>query len=208
MMIAFRALVVSVYTIPRGGVKPLLVGGDRVVVNRWSYGLRAGGSTCFSYARWMGRRVGIGDLVAFNYPLDTLNAIAHRPLMAAFCKAAPGDTVHTMGRKVVCPGKCRMVRVDSGNINLLCNTYRLHEKRRAEIKGGNLYVDGKYTRYAYFSKDYYWLVSHDERLPDSRFFGFVPEDHIIGRVSMVFCSKDDTQPFYKGFRKDRWLILI
>ena len=42
-----RALAVTVYAIPDNLLAPHLVAGDRVLVNRWSYGLRAGGDSIF-----------------------------------------------------------------------------------------------------------------------------------------------------------------
>ena len=53
LMLAFRALVFTVYTVSGSGLEPCFVSGDRVLVNRWSYGLRTGGGPYFRYTRWM-----------------------------------------------------------------------------------------------------------------------------------------------------------
>ena len=74
LMLAFRALVFTVYTVRGTALEPCLVDGDRVLVNRWSYGLRAGGYGPFGYARWIGSQVERGDLVVFNNP----DAMAYR----------------------------------------------------------------------------------------------------------------------------------
>ena len=98
-----------------------------------------------------------------------------------------------------------MVEVTPWNMKLLCNTYRIHERRNADIRGGKLYVDGKETKYAYFSKNYYWMsVMPGDTFPDSRYYGFVPEDHIIGRIVMIVYSKGNSRSFFGSFRKDRW----
>ena len=93
IMLLFRSMVFTIYTVPQTGIKPWLVDGDRVLVNRWSYGLRTGGEFFFPYSRWCKKDVGKGELVAFNYPLDTTVAVGCRPVHAAFCMAGPGDTV-------------------------------------------------------------------------------------------------------------------
>ena len=100
-----------------------------------------------------------------------------------------------------------MVEVKPWNIKLLCNTYRIHEGRKADIRDGRLTVDGKETRYAYFSRNYYWMSSvAGDTTPDSRYYGFVPEDHIIGRVVMVVYSKGNSKSFFGSFRNKRWLM--
>lgn len=207
VMMLFRSMAFTIYTVPETGIKPWLVEGDRVLVNRWSYGLRMGSYNTFAYSRWFRKPVGKGELVAFNYPLDTLRPVASRNVHAAFCMAGPGDTVIINRRPIIPPKKCRMVEVKPWNIKLLCNTYRIQEKRRADIRGGKLYVDGRETRYAYFSKNYYWMCSaKGDNTPDSRFYGFVPEDHIIGRVVMVVYSKGNSESFFGSFRNKRWLM--
>lgn len=208
VMLLFRAVAFTIYTVPQPGISPWLKGGDRVVVNRWSYGLRTGGTPLFSYARWIGRPVGKGQLLAFNHPLDTARAINRRPVGAAFCAAQPGDTVMLKGMPVVVPRKWRAVKVEPWNAPLLAATYRIHEHRQAHADTlGNLYVEGKPVRLAYFSKNYYWVRSlgHD-RYPDSRTFGFVPEDHIIGRIVMVAYSKGNSTSWLNSFRKDRFFM--
>lgn len=205
-MLLFRCVAFTIYTVPQTGIKPWLVSGDRVLVNRWSYGLRTGGEKFFPYSRWFKKPVGKGQLVAFNYPLDTIDAVSSRPVHAAFCMAGPGDTVMIDRKPIIPPKKCRMVEVTPWNIKLLCNTYRIHEHRNADIIGNKLFLDGKETKYAYFSKNYYWMsVMPDDTFPDSRFYGFVPEDHIIGRIVMIVYSKGNSSSFFGSFRKGRWL---
>jgi len=86
MMMAFRGLVMTVCTIEDDGVDKVLTTGDRVVVNRWSYGLRTGGEgSLFHYGRICRQTIGRGDLVAFD---------GRQGRMAmGRCGALPGDTV-------------------------------------------------------------------------------------------------------------------
>ena len=99
LMLCFRALVFTVYTIEGQGLSPLLCQGDRVLVSRWSYGLRVGGEGgLFSYGRIGRRPINRNDLVAFENPKNPDEVLICR------CKALPGDTVMHEGQALVVPG--------------------------------------------------------------------------------------------------------
>ena len=102
------------------------------------------------------------------------------------------------------PGKGKFIRVYLWNMTLLRNTLVMHEGKQAEIKNDTLYIDGKPTQHCFFTKDYYWMASNNSvNLSDSRLFGFVPKDHIIGKASLIWFSKrDDSGPF-SGYRWER-----
>lgn len=209
LMLVFRALAFTVYTVDGSGIKPFLVHGDRVIVNRWSYGLRTGGGGIFRYERWIRRKPECGELMVFNSPMDTLHSIKSRTVCAGYFEAGAGDTVMMDGNPIIVPGKCRMVKVEPWNIKLLCNTYRMHECRKAEIRGDHLYVDGQERQYACFSNDYCWISNHgDNGITDSRYFGFVPESHVIGRVVMIAYSTDNNIFVTGSLRKDRFMKLL
>lgn len=97
------------------------------------------------------------------------------------------DTTHS--HPLVIPAKGKSVKVYPWNVTLLCNTIVHHENRRALVKGDTLYVDGKPTVSYTFRKDYYWMSSNNPvNLSDSRLFGLVPHDHLIGRASYIWYS--------------------
>ncbi len=98
VMLLFRALFFTVYSVNGSGLEPKFTAGDRVVVNRWSYGLRTGGGGLFSYGRLCWQPVCKGEYVAVE---DTLGHV-----LIGRCAALPGDTVTLGGRsKVVLPSK-------------------------------------------------------------------------------------------------------
>lgn len=100
------------------------------------------------------------------------------------------DTAQSLMPLVV-PAKGRVVRVYPWNRTLLCNTLVLHERKKAYIQNDTLYVDGKPTWHCRFTKDYYWVTSDNTaNISDSRLFGFVPEDHLIGRAALIWYSRD------------------
>lgn len=104
-----------------------------------------------------------------------------------------GDSIEAL-RPLIVPGKGKPVRVYPWNRTLLRNTLVLHENKQAEIKNDTLYIDGKPVQHCYFTKDYYWVGANNSiNLSDSRLFGFVPKDHIIGKASLIWFSKRQKQ---------------
>ena len=100
LMLVFRTTGVTMCTIEGDGLEPTLMNGDHVLVNRWSYGLRIGGTDkLFSYGRLGRQDVKRGDLIAFEDPSDSIN----RRMLICRCKALPGDTVSTEEGTVVVP---------------------------------------------------------------------------------------------------------
>jgi len=99
-MLAFRSLVATIYTVEGEGLAPIFLAGDRVMVNRWSYGLRTGSDNgLFSYGRLCRQQVEVGDFIAYEDPRDS----SDQTILFGRCQALPGDTVYYDGRLVVVP---------------------------------------------------------------------------------------------------------
>lgn len=97
---AFRAVVASVFTVEGEGLSPVFIKGDRVMVNRWSYGLRTGSSQgLFSYGRLCRQAVEAGDYIAYEDPRDTTG----QTVLFGRCRYLPGDTMLIDGRRTVVP---------------------------------------------------------------------------------------------------------
>ncbi len=85
------------------------------------------------------------------------------------------------------PAKGKSVKVYPWNIVLLCNTIRFHEGLQADIRDGKLWVNGNLVTAYTFTKDYYWMAANDPmNLSDSRLFGFVPEEYIVGKAWRIW----------------------
>jgi len=104
LMLCFRSLAFTIYHVEGQGLSPLLTEGDRVLVNRWSYGLRVGSP--LGYGRIMARPVKRGDIVAFENPRNTAQVLFCR------CKAVPGDTISHQGKTLIVPGRSTCAKYD------------------------------------------------------------------------------------------------
>lgn len=107
LLFLFRAIALTVYTITDTSLTPSLVPGDRVLVNRWSYGFRIGGNSVISYTRIGRRPVKKGDFIAFDAPVaDSASTATH--VMIGRVTAVPGDTIQINRLWYVIPRGCQV----------------------------------------------------------------------------------------------------
>ena len=67
-----------------------------------------------------------------------------------------------------------------------------------------MYVDGVESESYTFAMDYYFMMGDNRhKSADSRYWGFVPEDHIIGRPLFVWLSLDPDKSGFSSVRTDR-----
>jgi len=100
------------------------------------------------------------------------------------------------------PKKGSTVQLSKGNIAWYRRIISAYEGHLLEEKTDGIYIDGKKTSSYTFGMDYYWMMGDNRyNSADSRVWGFVPEDHIVGRASLVWFSNSP----YKGVRLERIL---
>ena len=289
-VLLLRGFVFTSYIIPSSGMENSLYQGDRIIVNKWSYGLRLPCMSLLSYHRWNSSPVKSGDIVVFNNPVSLSQpVIDRRQTFISRCIATPGEEIildslynptasiekagpdrkqlytypkekgqtmdsllrvlnltenQLMGtnehknvrsfsryemylleqaitdiswiqplqkkseenlKTIVIPAKGKSVKIHPWNAMLYCNTLVLHEDAHAEVKKDSLYINGKSVIEYTFTKDYYWMASNNSiNLADSRLFGLVPHDHVIGRAIFVWFSKEPHTGLFEGYRWDRF----
>ena len=107
---------------------------------------------------------------------------------------------------IIIPKRGWTVKLDSLTLPLYERAIQVYEGNKIEVKGGSLYINGQKTDSYTFKMNYYWMMGdnrHDSA--DSRFWGFVPEDHIVGKALFVWLSWDDSADF---IHKIRWSRLF
>jgi signal peptidase I len=81
---------------------------------------------------------------------------------------------------------------------------RTYEGNSLEMKDGRFYLNGKETSTYTFKLNYYWLMGDNRHNPlDSRFWGFVPEDHVVGKAWLIFFSWEEGPRWNRLFRTIR-----
>ena len=99
------------------------------------------------------------------------------------------------------PKKGATVKIDTLNICLYERIIIAYEGNELRIKDGNIYINDVKTDTYTFKMDYYWMMGdnrHDSL--DSRFWGFVPEDHIVGAPRFVWLSLNKEKMFPLNIR--------
>ena len=83
---------------------------------------------------------------------------------------------------------------------------RAYEGNKLEVKNGKIYINDKQTDRYTFKMDYYWMMGDNRHnSADSRYWGFVPEDHIVGKPIFIWWSSD---PDGRGVRWSRLFRLV
>ncbi len=99
------------------------------------------------------------------------------------------------------PAKGQTIKISKDNIAWYRRIITAYEGHKLEErKDGSILIDGKKVTSYTFSMNYYWLMGDNRyNSADSRIWGFVPEDHVVGRASLVWFSKSS----YLGIRVER-----
>ena len=99
------------------------------------------------------------------------------------------------------PKKGTSVPISADNIAWYRRIITAYEGHTLVEKKGGIYIDGKKATSYTFGMNYYWMMGDNRyNSADSRVWGFVPEDHIVGRASLVWMSRSP----YLGYRSDRF----
>ncbi len=102
------------------------------------------------------------------------------------------------------------IPVNETTITLYGKTIQLYEHNDdVKIENGKVLIDGKEVTEYTFKQDYYFMMGDNRHNSlDSRFWGFVPEDHIVGKAFFIWLSIDKNADFIHKIRWSRFFNLI
>ena len=263
VVVLLRGCVATSYLIPSSGMENSLYQGERILVNKWSYGLRLPFMKLWGYHRWADSPVQKEDILVFNNPANLSEpVIDRREVFISRCIGTPGDTLLIDSLFSVIPSeknapdqkflysypRQRERQLDSllsilsiapnkllgqDSIKNIRSFSRYEHYLLEQAMNGNCWIEpivkedsmemlkpliipskGKAIRvwlclcwglqHCHFTKDYYWVGANNAiNLSDSRLFGFVPEDHIIGKASIIWFSKEKGTGPFSGYRWGR-----
>lgn len=148
---------------------------------------------------------GSGNMYRLNIPNDKLDLVRNSgnvasmkleqlPRNSTADMAFPQDPVNFQWNRdnygpFVVPKKGVTVTLTAANIAFYRRIIANYEGNKFEERGDKFFINDKETNTYTFQMDYFWMMGdnrHDSA--DSRYFGFVPEDHIVGKASFVWLS--------------------
>ena len=101
------------------------------------------------------------------------------------------------------PKKGETINLTLDNLPIYERCIHAYEGNDLQVKDGKIYINGQETDQYTFQMDYYWMMGDNRHnSADSRFWGFVPEDHIVGKPIFIWLSLNPDRGWFDG--KVRW----
>ena len=146
----------------------------------------------------------------YNTMVNNLENGQYRPYYLIFPNDETYDWTEDNFGPYVVPKKGVEVTLTKENIAEYRRVIQAYELHTLEEKADGFYVDGEKTSTYTFQMDYYWLMGDNRNSSaDSRFWGPVPEDHVVGKAAMVWFSKNPSKGLFSGgIRTERLFKLI
>jgi signal peptidase I len=199
VLTAFRSSVADWNDVPSGSMKPTILEGDRIFVNKLAYDLKVPYTT-WRIARWSQPQR--GDIVVFFSPKDGVRLVKR-------VVGVPGDVIESEDGKLTINGQpLEYAEAAPGYAEQLPAGEQLDHQFTTEVLGGVRHPvmrqrsgPGNWRKFRVELKDAeFWMMGDNrDNSGDSRMFGVVHRDRIVGRSSRVIVSLDPNKSY-----KPRW----
>jgi|YelNatPaOPRAMG01_1025707.scaffolds.fasta_scaffold00014_47 signal peptidase I len=211
--LVLRIFVIEAYRIPTGSMKDTLLIGDFLLVNKFIYGVRTPDhipilNVSIPHFRLPAlRQPKPGEIVVFKYPLNMRMNYIKR------CIAIGGQTVEIRHGEVYIDGKPEGTKEyvgkeydpEEGRFVLLYRVRR--EDGRSYIIRRAADVDPTFENWGPVKVPeghYFMMGDNRDNSQDSRYWGFLPHDNVVGKAMIIYWSWDSVVPIYNIAKKVRW----
>lgn len=122
----------------------------------------------------------------------------------------PHDTAHFKWNRdnygpLLIPKEGMKINLSLDSLVLYERVIRVYEGNKLEVKNGKIYINDQPASTYTFKQDYYFMMGDNRHNSlDSRYWGFVPEDHIVGKPVFVWMSRGENS----GFRPERMMTFV
>jgi len=107
------------------------------------------------------------------------------------------------------PKEGSTVQLDTSNLALYDRIISAYEGNKLEKKEGKILINGQESHSYTFKQNYYFMMGDNRHnSADSRYWGFVPDDHIVGKPVFIWMSLKKDVPFFKKFRWRRFFTFV
>ena len=107
------------------------------------------------------------------------------------------------------PQKGATVQLTLENLPLYERIITSYEGNDLQVRDGRIYINSEEAQSYTFKQDYYFMMGDNRHNSlDSRYWGFVPEDHIVGKPAMIWLSIDGNKKFPKNIRWRRFFKFV
>ncbi len=101
------------------------------------------------------------------------------------------------------PAKGETIELNENNVALYRRVIATYENNKFEIRSGQIFINDQLATSYTFKQDYYWMMGDNRhQSADSRYWGFVPEDHVVGKPVFTWFSKESIE--YQESGAVRW----
>ena len=138
--------------------------------------------------------------------VDSVVQIIHDADNAIFPQVDDNEWSQDNMGPIYVPKKGVTININTENLPYYQQIIELYEYNNLVTNNGIIYINGKKADTYTFQQDYYWLMGDNRHNSlDSRYWGFVPFDHVLGKPVMVWFSWEaDASTFMAKLKSIRW----